>query len=716
MTSISCAGDGSSIFYDVSTIDIKANPEKAKPASAFEAVFLGDVIQEISGTCYTIQENCKTQYPNVKPGEWKKWLTSLDQENRMSLAHTIEKSNIPILYNTPRLCDPGVSISKNWNLRNYIETRLYLFKFKYDLGQRIAARNVNNCYPSVVFDFRPFTYKLVLPGDLLSKDNWRRQEQVIHFTEWITVEDSSGAEGFTPHMRLSSQPFTVNRNQNLTSEKIFDKMVEKLIQTPLGTSKKSLIERTLYLGNAETGMNRTQFLLQFRKFIQQYDGVEFWSEPQRGPSPRVVCHSDVIRVLFYDLCHDSVVKKADYKKFHSRFKQEFLAFVRSSNSDFQIDRWTGAKTAGNSYAKYKTILKMSGKPLGVPELPAICKTLGDLSQFVYASHYDTIVASGDKMGIATGLYVNARENKKVKCMMEDVITGFVIYSGMEKIDFVSKSTCVAQTNNVGQCKRNGTANKQTVANRIRVNVPPEKLAVVKEIRNKKPVGLKNLLNLISNASRNRLPQDILTSLGTFERYKNYLDINDLKRIEEILTIYSSRENINNSTKTKVFEMLGEVKGKINTMSPMNVNQRPTNGMNVNQRPTNGMNVNQRLTNGMNVNQRLTNGMNVNQRPTNGMNVKQNLRAYLNNTNKFTRLTTINKNNFLAQLNRNGSNLNTIKKSATNLQNRRELNAYLNTKQLNDNRKNYIKSLFPTTPLNTLKSMANNQRGIKRRIT
>lgn len=684
MTTNSCAGDGSSIFYDVSTIDIKVNPEKAKPVSAFEAVFLGDVIQEISGTCYTIQENCKTQYPNVKPKEWRKWLTSLDQENRMSLAHTIEKSNIPILYNTPRLCDPGVSISKNWNLRNYIETRLYLFKFKYDLGQRIAARNVNNCYPSVVFDFRPFTYKLVLPGDLLSKDNWRREEKVIHVTEWITVEDSSGAEGFTPHMRLSSQPFTVNRNQNLTSEKIFDKMVEKLIQMPLGTSKKSLIERTLYLGNAETGMNRSQFLLQFKKFIQQYDGVEFWSEPQRGPSPRVVCHSDVIRVLFYDLCHDSVVKKADYKKFHSRFKQEFLAFTQSS--DFQIDRWTGAKTAGNSYAKYKTILKMSGRKFGVPELPAICKTLGDLSQFVYASHYDTIVASGDKMGIAAGLYVNARENKKVKCMMEDVITGFVIYSGMEKIDFVSKSTCVAQTNNVGQCKRNGTTNKQAVANRIRVNVPPGKRAVVAEIISKKPVGLKNLLRLISNASRNRLPQDILTSLGTFERYKNYLDINDLKRIEEILTIYSSRQNINNSTRTKVFGMLGEVQGKINTMSPGNANRSPTNGMN------------------------------VNRSSTNGVNVKQNLRAYLSNTSKFTRLTNINKNKFLAQLNRSGSNLNTIKKSATNLQNRRELNAYLNTKRLSPERKNYIKSLFSTTPLNTLKSMANNSRGSKRQRT
>ena len=193
MTTISCAGDGSSIFYDVSTIDIKANPEKAKPVSAFEAVFLGDVIQEISGTCYTIQENCKTQYPNVKPTEWRKWLTSLDQENRMSLAHTIEKSNIPILYNTPRLCDPGVSISKNWNLRNYIETRLYLFKFKggtpkLQMGRvRIAAKQCEaqqsgftmlpNC---CVFDFRPlYISALKLPGEILSKDIWRRQEKVL---------------------------------------------------------------------------------------------------------------------------------------------------------------------------------------------------------------------------------------------------------------------------------------------------------------------------------------------------------------------------------------------------------------------------------------------------------------------------------------------------------------------------------------------------------
>ena len=182
-----CGVDGSSIFYDVDTIDLKSDPEKIKPASAFEAVFLGDVIDEISGTCFVVQESCKSLYPEVTSSNYTNWITSVDQENRMSLAHTIEKSNVPILYNTPRLCDPGITISRNWNLRNYIETRLYLFKFKYNFGQSIARRNATNCYPSVYFDFRPFTYNLVLPGDLFSKENWRRKERVIHVSEWITV-------------------------------------------------------------------------------------------------------------------------------------------------------------------------------------------------------------------------------------------------------------------------------------------------------------------------------------------------------------------------------------------------------------------------------------------------------------------------------------------------------------------------------------------------
>ena len=192
----SCGVDGSSIFYDVDTIDLKADPEKAKPASAFEAVFLGDVINEISGACFVVQENCKSLYPNVKPNEYKKWITSVDQENRMSLAHTIEKSNVPILYNTPRLCDPGITISRNWNLRNYIETRLYLFKFKYDLGKNISGRNTTNCYPSVIFDFRPFNYVLVLPNRPERIKNGEPKERYIHVCEWITVENGSAKSPF----------------------------------------------------------------------------------------------------------------------------------------------------------------------------------------------------------------------------------------------------------------------------------------------------------------------------------------------------------------------------------------------------------------------------------------------------------------------------------------------------------------------------------------
>ena len=80
--------------YDDSTIDLKSNPDKVKPKSAFEAVFLGDVIDEISGQCFTVQQNCKGLVPKVDPNNWKKWLTSVDQENRMSLAHFLLKNQV----------------------------------------------------------------------------------------------------------------------------------------------------------------------------------------------------------------------------------------------------------------------------------------------------------------------------------------------------------------------------------------------------------------------------------------------------------------------------------------------------------------------------------------------------------------------------------------------------------------------------------------------
>ena len=558
-----CGVDGSSIFYDVDTIDLKSDPEKVKPASAFEAVFLGDVIDEISGTCFSVQESCKSLYPEVTSSNSKNWITSVDQENRMSLAHTIEKSNVPILYNTPRLCDPGITISRNWNLRNYIETRLYLFKFKYNFGQSIARRNATNCYPSVYFDFRPFTYNLVLPGDLLSKENWRRKERVIRISEWITVENTSGAEGYTPHMKLSSDKY---KPPFKSSEDVFDDMVKKLIQTNFGASRKSVISEELYLGpNNQNKMN--EFLKLFREFIKEYDGAVFMNSTTNNNTnlPRVLCTDDVIRVLFYDLLHDGVVKKGDFDKFKKTFKSEFISF-----KEFQIDFWAGAKTTANSYGVYKSILKMNTKRPTIRQIPAICKTLGDLSQFMYASKYDTIVASGDKMGIATGLYVNARSGKKVKVMMEDVITGFIIYTGLDSINFVPKSTCTNSTNS-GACKINGSARKDDVAKRIRASVPQNKRNIRNKIIEKKPKGLKSMLNLLSNAAKNQIPTNIPNTLKRLNSLKKYMDVDDLTQVAKILNVYKNKPGINRSTVNTIYQQIGNVSARLNTPNRANAN-------------------------------------------------------------------------------------------------------------------------------------------------
>jgi len=96
----------------------------------------------------------------------------------------------------------------------------------------------------------------------------------------------------------------------------------------------------------------------------------------------------------------------------------------------------------------------------IPQYPALFKTIGDLSQFMYAAKFNTIVGSGDKMGIAAGMYVNALNRKIVKCMIEDAVTGFIIYTGMDPKDvkFITKSGCGGLANRANTCYgRNGAS-------------------------------------------------------------------------------------------------------------------------------------------------------------------------------------------------------------------------------------------------------------------
>ena len=553
-----CGVDGNTIYYDTKTIDLKSTPTGK---TAFEAIFLSDVISEISGQCFTVQENCKTLYPEITNSNWKDWITSVDQENRMSLAHTLEKSDIPILYNTPRLCDPGVSISKNWSLRNYIETRLYLFKFKYNFGTP-STRNTKNCYPSILFDFRPFQYKLALPvtaGKNVPGD--------IVVTEYITVENTSGAEGYTPHMSFSKNGIKTSQS----STAIFDAMVKKLISNPLGNSNKSIINQKLILGPNNRNVN-AQFLNNFRNFIKEYDGAQFdppiiVRQNKSKPVPTIKLTDDVIRVLFYDLYHDKVVSKNDFADFKNQFKYQFRKSI-----DFDTTSFAGAKSTAKAYKAYGDIFftgkkkpKTNSEGKTIKQIPAICKTLGDLSQFIYAAQYNTVVASGDKMGIATGLYINATMNRQVKCMMEDVITGFIIYSGLPTINFIRKTTCVQSTNG-GACTRNGKTNKLIIKNKI-LNSISQNLKTNRDLIIKyKPTGIKKLLSLTDNSAKYQTINSVKETLNTLERSYTYLNDTNLKRIITILNVYNTKTNLS-PLSTKIAEFKGKIQAQIKTNKP-----------------------------------------------------------------------------------------------------------------------------------------------------
>ena len=564
-----CDVDGDTIYYNTDTIDLKSTP---KDKTAFEAVFLSDVISEISGQCFTVQENCKTLYPEITGSNWKEWITSIDQENRMSLAHTLEKSDIPILYNTPRLCDPGVSISKNWSLRNYIETRLYLFKFKYNFRTPLT-RNVINCYPSILFDFRPFQYKLTLPG----------ATEGIFVTEYITVDNTSGAEGYTPHMAFSKNGTTFPPgNKPPSSTAIFDAMVKKLISNPLGTSNKSIINQKLNLGPNNRIVNQS-FLNNFRNFIQEYDGAKF-DPPEivnkSNSIQTIKLTDDVIRVLFYDLCHDQVVPKGkdQFAIFKRNFKYQFY-----KSKDFDTSSFAGAKSTGKAYAAYGDIFfttpkrkldQKTKKP--IKQIPAICKTLGDLSQFIYAAKYKTVVASGDKMGIATGLYINATMNKPVKCMMEDVITGFIIYSGLPSIKFIRKTTC-ASVSNGGACRLNGATNKKDIQARILRSVP-SKINDIKTIMNSKPKGIKKLLTLTGNSAKSQTINSVKETLITLNKSYTYLNDTNLNKIIRILNVYNTKTNLR-PLSTKIAEFKGKIQAQIETNKPQTEIKRKSSNNN-----------------------------------------------------------------------------------------------------------------------------------------
>jgi hypothetical protein len=531
--------------------DIAGLPEGVAAKGAFEAVFLGNVLAHLEDGCLNgkkilIKQQCKTQYPDIHSKNWCKWLTAVDQENQISLTHTLERGNVPILYNTPRLCDPGITMSKNWSLRNYIESRLYMFKYVYNYGNGYTqnsnasgncGKNGNNrgspCYPSTVFDFRPYSFAFRLPGAT-------NKGRVIYVTQHITVDDDSGALGFTPHTSLTTYPYKPVKNTR-TSRDVFKSLVKSVVTgKDLGENQKSVLNQRYALGPVGNNNGRVSnasidvYINKFIQFLNKYDRIKFAGEEgllSNSKNLQVVTLTDnVIRSMFYDLIHDEVVNKtASFEGFRDKLISEFndvkFGFkpTTSGNKGAKIVKYNkliGKTIAAKSYKKYGSILtplkanngstnfetetvkrKKKGETVNVniriAQYPALFKTIGDLSQFMYAAKYDTIVGSGDKMGIAVGLYMNALNKKIVKCMIEDAVTGFIVYTGMDPKDvkFITKSSCGGLSNKANTCYgRNGaTVTAAQIQGQMINSLNANQKTFVNEIRNNQKKYLLNRL-------------------------------------------------------------------------------------------------------------------------------------------------------------------------------------------------------------------------------
>ena len=556
-------GDSGKIYYDVDSIDVKVDPTKTK-ATAFEALFLSDVISEITGSCFTIEENCKSQYPLITKENSKNWITSIDQENRVGLAHVLETSKVPILYNTPRLCDPGMTVSKNWSLKNYIETRLYAFKYKFNQGRNVTNRNKNNvnCYTGIYFDFRPFIYKLKLPNP-----NNSASTEVIYVSEWITVEQGKdGGLGYTPHMRVSNKPFTASNNSSkYQTLNIFKEMVRKVLMSQLGNNVKSFIKNVINLGPGNNTMSVDAYINEFIKFIDRYDGVQF--DIQATTAIQTLNMTDrAISVLYYDLLHDNVFKKSEYKleKFKSTFKKQFKTMALANNSanvGTQFNSLVGAKMAAKSHKAYKGKngnilisewrggLKKDNKGRDLPIIPSIFKTLGDLSQFVYAATYNTVVASGDKMGMACGLFMTASNGRKLKLMMEDAVTGFVLYTGFDKIQFVSRSSCISKTSGACVRRNNTIRNKNEIVKRLRTSISSQNVNALKNIITRRPVKPNisidlRVFNAITSPINKNSSQLFFAKVQKFLPHFTEQELNKVEKILEAIERRTTQANKN----------------------------------------------------------------------------------------------------------------------------------------------------------------------------
>ena len=556
-----CTVDGSKMYYDITDVT-----EGKVVKGAFEAKFLIDTVEAIKGQCFTVHQHCKGLYPEIKgPEAGENWLTSVDQDNDLSLQQTLDKSDIPILYNTPRFCDPGITKSRNWSLKNYIQTRLYLYK------RILTNKNVNNtlnrnsskCYSSVVFDFRPFMFTMKLPIEKNSASGQTTADKKLYFLQWMEIESGS-AYGYKANTAIYDNMEDVNdQMKNRPASKDFFK------QLVLNYSKKGMT------GQSATNINRNAITIEnnqlngFMDFLVKYDGIKFGGNAGNlnvnKPLPSIILTDDILRMFYFDLMHDLGKGSQKFKKLRFiEFKQDFMYEFRKLEGVHKVTGFAGAGTTATSYENHKTLIQK--KNIGnMKEIPAIFKTIGDLSQYLYAAKYGTSVASGDRMGIAVGLYACAKIGIPVKTMIEDGITGFILYTGRKNVKLSGGSSCRKSNNGRNACSRNGKTTSSGTVITETLNSTPRIAADIAAIEQRKPSsrlpsGMTGLMALWRSSAPNMNEAGVAKIIQTYYTFDGYWSKNDLKKFLNIVQNIRTRKNITKEKSNKLNVLNGRIRG------------------------------------------------------------------------------------------------------------------------------------------------------------
>jgi hypothetical protein len=563
-----CTVDGSKMYYDIEDIT-----EGKTVKGAFEAKFLIDTVEAIKGQCFAVHQHCKGLYPEVKgPDAGRKWLTSVDQDNDISLQQTLDKSDIPILYNTPRFCDPGITKSRNWSLKNYIQTRLYLYKrYLKNNSNSTIIRNSSKCYSSVVFDFRPFVFSMKLPVIQNATSGRQTEGKKLYFLQWMEIESDS-EYGYKANTAIYDDVEQMNaqiKNQS-SSVDFFKKLV--MNYSKKGMAKKSA---TNIQKNDITITNNQ--LNGFMNFLASYDGIKFGGNGNGNLNVKqqlksITLTDDVLRMFYFDLMHDLAKSSQKFKKLtFIEFKENFMYEFRRLKGVHRVRGLAGAKTTATSYQTYETLIQK--RNIGnMQEIPAIFKTIGDLSQYLYAAKYGTTVGSGDRMGIAVGLYICAKIGIPVKTMIEDGITGFILYTGRKDVKLSGGSSCAKNNNAVNACSRNAKIAKSGNIITNTLNSTPRIAADIADIEKRKPStrlpsGMKGLMALWRNSASTMNAAGVAKVIQTYYVFDGYWSKNDLKKLLNIVQNIRARNNIKSNG--EIGRNLNVLNGRIRGFLPNN---------------------------------------------------------------------------------------------------------------------------------------------------